>query len=1292
MFSLKQRASVLLSSPLNFRSLQLVLIVTVWAVLLISLTSAQTVTGTISGTVIDPNGAVVAGVNITLVNDRTKDQRDQVTNDSGRFSFAAVQPGVYTLKIEHQGFETLLRTQVVLSANENLALGEIPLKTGQVTETVTVASEGQLVERESSDLTARLTSDQIDLISTKGRDITSLLRLIPGTTNEDDVESYGSGFGTDLPFISGQRGRSTVPTVDGLNAGEPSGSNKLSMSINQDAVAEVKILRNNYAAEYGNNGGAIINIISKSGGKNYRGSAYYFLRNEALNANSFFNNKGSLPRALYRHNIWGFNFGGPLPIPLFGEGGPVLERKKANFFVSLEKPHTIQPTNPVFVTVPTALERAGNFSQSFNSSGSLIVVNDPLTGLPFPGNIVPSSRWNQSTAAFLRVFPLPNSPGARTPSGTQYNYVNQKSVDVPKRSLVLRFDYHATRNDSMYWKGQWFVSDNLGLGTSGWPSGDENRWGILSHYLYNDDGWTANWVHIFNPRMVNEFTFGMRHDSEGFVPDEGSLQMVLRSTVGYTAPQLFPENNTLETIPNVTNFNGVAGTPARINWLARWGEIGDDYVRPSFADNLSYNRENHSYKFGMYFERMMNGEAAGSNWAGTLSFTNSTSSGWSTAAGNTGHPYANALLGNFQSYTENQFRPHTNIEMRMLQWYAQDQWKISRRLSLSYGMRFGYHTPYFQRNGLGSSFDPTKYDPSKTFLYVPYCVGQPAGIPPAGTTCATANQRAVDPRLLVGGAVPPASQLLPASLVRSFVPGSDTLNGLWLAKDPNTVRGYRLFQHHGIDFEPRVGFAYDLTGKGKTVLRAMAGVYHTPRAGGGTTGDLTGNPPEQKTYTITNGNIAKLAALAETVRKNELQFPTGAIRGLERDTHTPEIYNFSVGVQQDIGWGTVIEASYVGSRARWLGEQRNVNGVPDAARFVNCALLPAGVPCHSENRDGSIATSTTNATTGARNNDFLRPYLGYGDINQVTWSGTSRYDSLQIQANRRYVNGFQWGLAYTLAKSTDVTSDDRDGLVFANGTAFGGRDYLRFNHAPSDYDQRHVFTVNYIWDVPFLKRADNRFVRAVLGGWRISGTTSFATGKPKDITVTYSSTSVSVTNGQPCPVGSFAGTPNGSTGLTACTPITDFTGGSVNALPFVSCASASEGATGFDPTGMRLYINVGCFSRPTKYGDIGNLPRNFARLPSIFNSDLAFFKNFAWGEKRGIQLRWETYNLFNHTNFSDLDRELTYGLVQINPNPGSTCSLTNVCTAVYQQTNTRFGAPTSARSPRVMQASIRINF
>src|SRR5574341_2600474 len=226
--------------------------------LLCGLAAAQTVTGTISGTVLDASDSAIAGATVTLINAKTGDTRAVVTNESGGFTIPALQPDVYTVKVEHRGFRVLQRQNVTLSANENLALGRLTLEVGQVTEVVTTVAEGATVETASSDLTGRLTAEQIDLISTKGRDITSLLRLLPGISYIDDIEAVGEGFGTDLPNISGQRGRSTVSTVNGLNASELSGNNKISMTINQDAIAEVKVLRNNYAAEYGGNGGAQI--------------------------------------------------------------------------------------------------------------------------------------------------------------------------------------------------------------------------------------------------------------------------------------------------------------------------------------------------------------------------------------------------------------------------------------------------------------------------------------------------------------------------------------------------------------------------------------------------------------------------------------------------------------------------------------------------------------------------------------------------------------------------------------------------------------------------------------------------------------------------------------------------------------------------------------------------------------------------------------------------------------------------------------------------------------------------
>jgi hypothetical protein len=1194
--------------------------------------AAQTVTGTISGTVVDSSDSAIAGASVTVTNAKTGDKRVVTTNESGGFSVPALQPDVYTIKVERNGFRALERQNIVLSANEILALGKFTLDIGAVNEVVTTVAEGATVERESSDLTGRLTSDQIQLISTKGRDITSLLRLVPGVSYIDDVESVGEGFGTDLPNISGQRGRSNITTVNGLNASEPSGSNKISMTTNQDAIAEVKVLRNNYAPESGNNGGAEILIVTKSGKKDYFGTAYYFLRNEALNANSFFNNKLDLPKAVYRHNIWGFNVGGPVQVPWLY---PNKERKNLFFFYSFEKPHTITPTAARFVTVPTERERNGDFSQSIvginTTTGQPVkaFVRDPLrTGNcnatdqsacfrdpsratpdnPLGLNIIPRNRFNPSGAAILNYFPLPNALGGRASNGNSYNYVVQKSVDVPKQSQVIRVDYKPTEKDTFFVNAQWWTADNEGFDTSGWPNNPQDRWGISSHYLYKDNGISFNWVRLISPTIVNEVSLGIRHDSEGFIPSDGEIERLSRSALNYTAPQLFPGNNTLGTIPRATSWGGLSQTTvANINWLDRWGEVGDDYILPSISDNFTLNRENHTYKAGVYVERIRNGEAPGGNWSGTFNFSGNDSN-FTATQGNTTHPYANALIGSFRSYSEASSRPHTDLERVLVQWYAQDQWKAHRRLTLTYGARMGWYSQWAQRLLDASNFDVTRFDPAKApVLYRPFCVG---GTPALPNTCATANRRSQNP--LTG------ELLANTALVGTFVPGTgNKLDGIAVGTDPNVPHGFK--DPAPFQWEPRFGFAFDIFGTGKTVLRAHGGVYHSSRTGGGTTGgNLVSNPPFQRSVTIDFGTIDNLPNLVGTA----LERPT-ALNAVEIHTKTPTIYNFSMGIQQDIGYGTILEVSYVGSLARHLGERRNINAVPDGARFVD--LNP-----QNRNPFG----------TGALADDFLRPYQGYGDINVVMGSGGSSYNGLQVQVSRRYAKRFQYGIAYTWHKTLDYANDDSSDVSFP-------RPYKAFNYGPADHDQTHIFTANYIWDIPGPGgRWDNRLVKALFDNWQLSGTTSLVTGRPKSVGVSYSG------------------------------GVTDITGGEVNARPYVLCNPNHD--VGRAPDGTPIFVDSSCFARPLTRGEIGNASRNMIRRPGVINSDLAFFKNVRLRERLGLQFRWETYNLFNHTNFNDIDTDLTLSL--------------NTTTGQVTQTNARFGQPITARSPRVMQGSLRLSF
>ena len=609
-------------------------------------------------------------------------------------------------------------------------------------------------------------------------------------------------------------------------------------------------------------------------------------------------------------------------------------------------------------------------------------------------------------------------------------------------------------------------------------------------------------------------------------------------------------------------------------------------------------------------------------------------------AGNTSYAYANAMLGNFNNYSESRSRPFTNLELTLFQWYAQDQWKANQRLTLNYGMRWGYHTPFFQRDGLASNFDPSLFDPANApLLYRPFCVGLPAsqrGVPALGTACAAGNQRAVDPRVLAGLAPntnPAASQLLSRFLVRSFVPGTGSrTNGLEVGTDPSAPRGFRDTQP--IDWEPRLGFAWDIFGDQKTVLRAHGGIYHSPRIGGGTTGgNLVGNVPFQSNFSIDNGNIDQLANLVG----NAVNFPS-ALNAVEASSNTPTTYNYQLGIQQDIGFGTMLEVSYVGNTSRHLGERRNINRVEDGARFTNCPVVQSfGLRCRSENRDPFNAT-------GALNNDFLRPFPGYGDINMVTWSGTANYNSMQVQVNRRYTKDFQYGIAYTWSRALDYANDDSADVV-------NGRPYRAFNYGVSDFDQTHIFTINYIWDVPMFRTADNKLLRGLLGGWQVSGTTSYASGKPNTVTIeSFSGTTADITKGQECPPGSVRSTISGNNVLDRCTPITDFTGSQTNARAVMLC-DPMQGPFGTDSTGTPLAFNRECFGRPTRLGEIGNVSRNPIRRPSTFNTDLAFFKNFRLGEKRGIQLRWEMYNLFNHRELLDIDPEFGLGPGTDQPQP-----------------------------------------
>jgi hypothetical protein len=336
-----------------------------------------------------------------------------------------------------------------------------------------------------------------------------------------DTEFLGGSFGTGTPNIGGTRSNWNSLQVDGLTGNDLGSPSVFSSPINMDAIGEVKVLLNNYQAEYGRNGATFINIVTKSGGREYHGSGYWYKRHESWNANDFFNNRQNVRLPVYRYSTIGASLGGPVPVDRL--------REKAFFFYSFENSWVKNPQAVRLVTTPTALERQGDFTQTLDQNGARIAIRDPLAGAAFPGNVVPASRINRNGQAILNIFPTPNTLDRALTRGN-FNHQFQESIDQPRRQHLFRIDLRPSAKDSLNFRGSTWWADSLGYAVA---AGSSN-WGLVrQHYTYTDDGMVLNYARILSPHMVNEFTGGVRHGVEKGPPEsEEELKNVQRSSRG----------------------------------------------------------------------------------------------------------------------------------------------------------------------------------------------------------------------------------------------------------------------------------------------------------------------------------------------------------------------------------------------------------------------------------------------------------------------------------------------------------------------------------------------------------------------------------------------------------------------------------------------------------------------------------------------------------------------------------------------------------------------------------------
>jgi hypothetical protein len=936
--------------------------------------------GSITGTIKDSNGGVVQGATVTVTDPSEGVRRSGQTNGVGVFNFQEVPPGTYAVSVEMSGFKRSTRTNLVVPVSTVVNIGDMILEIGSLTETVNVeADAGQVqIESSSGERSDLVTNRQIRDLALNGRNVVDLFKTIPGVISSGVVANAASTVTNIVGNINinGTRALQHEYTIDGvtnLNLGNNTGA---LVSVNPDALEEVKVLTSNYQAEYGRAGGGYIGLTTRGGTNDFHGGARYFRRHDSLNADSYFNDlrggsANGFPRPLYRYNYYGWDFGGPVLIPKIVNG-----RNKLFFFISQEYYSQLVPqASSVNILVPTALERGGDFSKSVDGSGKPITIVDPTTGQPFPGNVIPSSRLYAPGTAILKFLPSPNT----TAGGNAYNYTSQVPSSYPRRETILRGDYQIDPNTRLSVRWVHNYDDQqfaYGTTTASW------NWPLTITNRMNGPGnvQTLSLTHNFGPTWVNDFIFGAGLGGVTIAPQGNAAT---RAASGINTPLLYPDANTPGLIPSLT-FGGIASVSAPVN-TSVFGTFVQNFQIFQVTDNLSKSWGKHLFKGGFYFQSASNASNSQNTVESSIDFTAS-----GTNPLNTGNPFANALLGVYNSYSQQSAKVYASYLYREVSFYLQDTWRITPHVTLDLGGRFSWYQPVYNASGPEAYFNPAAFDPSQApRLYRPVCVG--------AATCASsaATYRAYDPSTT--GPLTLANTM-PAFYVGKLVPGSGNLyDGMSLTTSGYPAGGVK---PPTILPQPRIGGAWDVTGNQKTVVRGGFGItFDRPES---FTSFAANNPPYVLQPTLSNGYLSNI------VPGGSGALSPLTVNGVTEKMTFPSVYSYSMGVQRNAGKGFVVDVAYVGSQSRHNPRRQNLNAPAygssfrpagqDPTKYANGTIpavepsLPTAYSAANLNFSGANALAT----------DFLRPYQGLSDVTYYSFDGNSTYNSLQVALHRRF--------------------------------------------------------------------------------------------------------------------------------------------------------------------------------------------------------------------------------------------------------------------------------------------------
>ncbi len=1120
---------------------------------------------TIVGTVTDPSGAAVPNAKVTVTNTDTNISKGFVTNDSGQYVAVDVHIGHYTVKVENSGFKTSEKKDILLQVGDRARV-DFKLEVGGSQETVTVEANTIAVQADSGEVSNVITGEQIANLSINGRGIYQLAALAPGASSQIDVTAPNTPVGGSAGVeYNGLRQNHNIYLLDGGEDDDRGGAGGMSIAPSADAIAEFRTLTSNYSADYGLSSAGTNVMVLKSGTKQLHASAWEFNRNDAFDAHTY-NNRGK--KAELRQNTFGFNVGGPVDF--------WAKEHKTFFFYNMEWRKYI--LGGVFQTVvpPNGTNGIGSDWYTGDLSSSSTAINVPSTtqvapsvlfancpgglppngadgnpvvqGSPFAQNKIPSCMISANATALLNaggkyggIFPAPT--GLDNNGNPTFFGGNNSPTNL--REEIVRIDHNFSSKFSVFGH---FVDESVGqtYGNSLWNNSNTPVQGTF----FGNPSYSAviHTTYAISPTLLNEAAFNYNGNRINIVPIG-----LISAPTDFTFHRLFSGPNSDTRIPNI-NLQGSTGTVFGNNsWP--WHNKADDY---QIRDDVSWTKGAHQFKFGGSWALYKKVQDLFGNTQGAFNFGNSF----------TGLDFSDFLLGLSTGYTELAVQDKGLWNNVSYAFYAQDNWRVNKRLTLNLGLRWDGVPHTYEANNRMGNFYPNLYNQQNAALLDTngnICSGAFNSTTGANPGCST---------------VSPGLGTSPNPILAGY---QFYLNGIGIpGKTQGVPKG--LVNTDWAAFGPRLGFAYDLTGSGKTILRGGFGIMYE-RIQGNDMYNAGPNIPYSANVTFNNVSLDNPSTFLINGETAVAPITVAGITGLAVNQYKlPRAYQYSVGVQHSLASRTVLSVMYVGNQSRQQNYYQDVN-LPNPTDLL-------GVIGHTTQRN------------------TVNPYKGFGSISMSTDGAEAHYNGLQVDLNSQIKRDLSLRVFYTLSRSDDPTTGGSGGGDLAGvSNPYGGWQY---DTGRSGYDRLHNLSFNFIYDLPFLRHSSNAVARTVAGGWEVSGIVTIESGVPYNVTLS-SGQQICPPPAKPC--GTYDQGGNG-------------VGGSNR---------PDKAGNIVAPHTKAQWVTPSAFNYPA-VGAWGNFAHNGLDGPGRDNWNLSIFKNFVFSEARGSQfeLRLETFNTFNHPQISGI--------------------------------------------------------